>query len=280
VRILSDNDGLIVHEADSTADFGFNVGVKPGESNLAEEKANAPVDERQQMASDRGRRGLKRQVQQQESAPQAGQGAGGAPGGPNAPAGGFARFSGAMGGRADGTMQFRNGAVQSGDISGNLAQDSDETRVLSTWSESGAQVSWGTNQEAEGVPAQPWTQAGGLSLVINQPTLAGNAFGFSKSGGNPSLVLKTRSAATRTTLWSLVEAAGWLIATIWACSALLRPDRIPLALSALIAVGSAAAFVLLPGDERWLAFALFVVAATVTYVLRYPRVEATAAPPA
>jgi hypothetical protein len=113
-----------------------------------------------------------------------------------------------------------------------------------------------------------WTQVGGLSLPIEEPKLTGTELAFSKSGGHPQLLLKVRAARARTVAWSLIEVGVWILAGIWLLSAVADPRRRSVAVAIVIALVCAATFLLIPGDERWIAFGAFAVAVIGAFVLR------------
>ncbi|MBX3444505.1 MAG: hypothetical protein KF774_19045 [Planctomyces sp.] len=117
-------------------------------------------------------------------------------------------------------------------------------------------------------PAQGWQEIGGLSLPIELPALQGRELGFSKSGGDPRLVLRARSAEARTIAWSSGEALLWLAVGLMLVAAAGQP-RFSALIGTLAAIGAGAGFLLAPGDLRWAFLAVFAVAA-LSMLLRRP----------
>ncbi len=140
----------------------------------------------------------------------------------------------------------------------------------------GPQSSQGT--QLAGGPAPGWTAGAGLSLAMVLPPTGDGALAFSKVGGNPRLVLNVRSREAAQATWGWVEFAISFVVGVWLIAMATSWKRFGRAASLLIAVASAAGFLLLPGAERWLALGVFAIAAA-TVAITAPRPRDAAAAP-
>ncbi len=113
-----------------------------------------------------------------------------------------------------------------------------------------------------------WTSGAGLSLAMKLPPVGEDALAFSKTGGDPKLILRARSAPARRAAWSLAEVAIALLASVWLLSAATAKGGFARSAGIVVAIASAAAFVLLPGDARWLALLVFALAGCCLAVTR------------
>jgi hypothetical protein len=119
----------------------------------------------------------------------------------------------------------------------------------------------GAGLDGEAAAAQGWTQAGGLSLLIDVPT-AGQKLVFSKAGGDAKLALAVRPQESLSlglgALWSLV----WLVVAVVLLRSLQSAERrerllegLPLALCVVAGIVVLATTGLVQ-TAAWLAFAV------------------------
>ncbi|QDT54862.1 hypothetical protein Pan44_29010 [Caulifigura coniformis] len=148
---------------------------------------------------------------------------------------------GGMGGMGGG-MLGPAGADQSGGNRGMFGRE-----VMA-----GTSIAFGTNP----VSLPPWTGAG-LSLAMTLPAVDDDSLAFSKVGGDPKLVLKTRSKEARRGAWGLAEVVAAVLIGVLLLSAAGTPAAFARMMAILLAIAGAAGFLLLGGTGSWLGLGLF-----------------------
>jgi len=106
-----------------------------------------------------------------------------------------------------------------------------------------------------GAPAY-WTGGAGLSLAMTLPSVDEDSLAFSKVGGDPKLVLKTRSKDAQRSAWGLAEVAAAVLIGVLLLSAARTPTAFAKMVALLLAFVGAAGFLLLGGSGGWLALGL------------------------